>query len=126
MSVPTNPKGTQFIPADAPLRHGSYRALASTANTFAAENFMDELAVAAGRDPVEFRLAHLQNPRLRAVLEEAAKQFDWANRRANKRDNVGVGVACGTDKGSVVAACAEIEIDPKSARNLRATRLPSL
>jgi isoquinoline 1-oxidoreductase subunit beta len=109
-----NPKGTQFIPADAPLRHGSYRALASTANTFAAENFMDELAVAAGRDPVEFRLAHLQNPRLRAVVEEAAKQFDWANRRANKLDNVGVGVACGTDKGSVVAACAEIEIDPKT------------
>jgi isoquinoline 1-oxidoreductase subunit beta len=105
---------TQFIAADAPLRHGSYRALASTANTFAAENFMDELAVAAGRDPLEFRLAHLQNPRLRAVLEEAAKQFDWTNRRNNNRDNTGVGIACGTDKGSVVAACAEIEIDPKS------------
>jgi CO/xanthine dehydrogenase Mo-binding subunit len=105
---------TQFVTADAPLRHGSYRALASTANTFAAENFMDELAIAAGRDPVEFRLTHLQNPRLRAMLEEAAKQFDWATRRANKRDNVGVGVACGTDKGSVVAACAEIEIDPKT------------
>ena len=77
---------TQFIAADAPLRHGSYRALASTANTFAAENFMDELAVAADRDPLEFRLAHLENPRLSRVLEEAAKQFDWTNRRNNKRE----------------------------------------
>ena len=47
-------------------------------------------------------------------MEEAAKQFDWTNRRNNKRENTGVGIACGTDKGSVVAACAEIEIDPKS------------
>jgi CO/xanthine dehydrogenase Mo-binding subunit len=106
---------THSITADAPLRHGSYRALASTANTFAAECFMDELAEAAGRDPLDYRLAHLQNPRLKAVVEEAAKQFDWANRRADKRENIGVGIACGTDKGSVVAACVEIEIDPKSS-----------
>ena len=61
-----------------PLRHGSYRALAATANTFGRECFMDELADAAGRDPLEFRLAHLEPGRLRDVLEEAARRFDWA------------------------------------------------
>ncbi len=49
---------SQFIQAEAPLRHGSYRALASTANTFARECFMDELAEAAGKDSLGFRLAH--------------------------------------------------------------------
>src|SRR5688572_8983118 len=103
---------SQYVPADAPpLRHGSYRALASTANTFARESFMDELADAAGRDPLEFRLAHLENPRLRAVLEEAAAKFNWTERWKKKDPKVGVGLACGTEKGSFVAACCEVAID---------------
>jgi isoquinoline 1-oxidoreductase subunit beta len=102
-----------FVQSEPPLRHGSYRALASTANLFARECFMDELAAAAGRDPLEFRLAHLDNPRLKAVLEEAAKQFNWAGRaKATDKDaKVGVGLACGTEKGSYVAACVEVNID---------------
>ena len=94
-----------------PLRHGSYRGLAATANNFAREGFMDELAAAAGADPLDFRLAHLENPRLRAVLETAAEKFDWKLRAKAKSPNVGVGLACGTEKGSYVAACVEIEID---------------
>ena len=94
-----------------PLRHGSYRALASTANSFARESFMDELAAAAGADPLEFRLAHLNEPRLRPVLEEAAKRFNWAERVNNKQPNRGVGLACSLDKGSFVACCAEVEVD---------------
>jgi len=101
---------SQFVPSDSPLRQGSYRALAATANNFARESFMDELAVAAGRDPLEFRLAHLDNPRLAAVLEVAAARFDWAARRKRKEPGVGVGLACGTEKGSYVAACAEIAV----------------
>jgi isoquinoline 1-oxidoreductase len=101
---------SEFVQSDAPLRHGSYRALASTANVFARECFMDELAALAGRDPLEFRLAHLGEPRLKAVLEEAAKRFDWPARAKEKPANVGVGLACGTEKGSFVAACAEVEI----------------
>jgi len=93
----------------APLRQGSYRALAATANTFARESFMDELAVAAGLDPLQFRLVHLENPRLRAVLETAAQRFGWAER--SKDSKAGIGLACGTEKGSYVAACAEIEVD---------------
>ena len=104
---------SQFVQSEPPLRHGSYRALASTANTFARECFMDELAAAAGRDPLEFRLAHLENPRLRAVLEEAAKRFDWPDRakQTEKNPTVGVGLACGTEKGAFVAACAEVKLD---------------
>jgi isoquinoline 1-oxidoreductase len=94
-----------------PLRHGSYRALASTANSFARESFMDEMAAAAGADPLEFRLAHLSDRRLRSVLEEAAKRFKWAERAKNKKPNHGVGLACSLDKGSYVACCAEVEVD---------------
>jgi len=72
---------------------------------------MDELATAAKTDPLEFRLAHLDNDRLRAVLELATKRFDWKSRFAKRNSNVGVGLACGTEKGSYVAACAEVEID---------------
>jgi CO/xanthine dehydrogenase Mo-binding subunit len=102
----------QFVETDAPLRHGSYRALAATANAFARESFIDELARAAGRDPLEYRLAQLPDPRIRAVLEEAAKRFNWSERGRAKSDGVvGVGLACGTEKGSVVAACVEVEVD---------------
>ena len=93
-----------------PLREGSYRALASTANTFARESFMDELADAAKMDPLEFRLAHLDDGRLRAALERAAKKFDWAARVKKKDPALGVGLACGTEKASFVAACAEVAI----------------
>jgi isoquinoline 1-oxidoreductase len=107
-------KSVQQLASQPPLRHGSYRALGSTANNFARESLMDELADAAGTDPLEFRLAHLQNDRLRAVVEDAAKRFDWTHARASKQPNRGVGLACGTEKGSFVAACVEVEIEPKS------------
>ena len=102
---------SQFVPAEAPLRQGSYRALAATANNFARECGMDELAEAAGRDPFDFRVAHLENPRLRAVLEAAAQRFGWSARVKKRDPNVGVGLACGTEKGSFVAACVEIALD---------------
>jgi isoquinoline 1-oxidoreductase len=102
---------SHFINSDPPLRHGSYRALAATANNFARESFMDELAAAAGADPLEFRLAHLENARLRAVLETAAQRFGWKERVKQRRPSTGVGLACGTEKGSFVAACAEIAIE---------------
>ena len=91
---------TRYIQSKAPLRHGSYRALASTANNFAREVCMDELAIGAGLDPLEFRLAHLEgekSARLRAVLETAAQRFNWSERAKKKNSNVGVGLACGTE-----------------------------
>ena len=101
----------RYVRSDPPLRQGSYRVLAATANNFARECFMDELATAAAIDPLEFRLAHLENDRLRTVLVEAAKRFDWPGLVQRKEPDVGVGLACGTEKGSYVAACVEVGID---------------
>lgn len=104
----------RFIECDSPLRQGSYRCLAATANNFAREAFTDEVAEAAGRDPLEFRLAHLDNERLRNVLTAAAGRFGWSRRSKQRRPGVGVGLACGTEKNSVVAACVEVEMDGES------------
>jgi isoquinoline 1-oxidoreductase len=104
-------KDQRAVRSKPPLREGSYRALASTANSFARESFMDELAVLAGVDPLEFRLAHLDEPRLRPVLVAAAEKFGWSERVQQKQPNRGVGVACSWDKGSVVACCVEVEVD---------------
>jgi isoquinoline 1-oxidoreductase len=101
----------EAVSSNSPMRQGSYRALASTANNFARESFMDELAAAAGMDPLAFRLANLEDERLRPVLEKAAREFDWATRVKKKDPAVGVGLACGTEKGSVVAACVEVALD---------------
>ena len=106
----------QYLPSKPPLRHGSYRGLAATANNFAREVFMDELAAAAGADPLEFRLGHLENPRLRAVLEKAATEFHWRERAKTKAPDLGIGMACGTEKGSFVAACVEVELDRTQKR----------
>jgi isoquinoline 1-oxidoreductase len=115
IDTPYNIANTKILSAgsNSPLRQGSYRCLAATANNFARESFMDELATAAGTDPLAFRLAHLENPRIRKVLETAAKQFGWASRRKKVTADIGVGLACGTEKNSVVAACVEVGIDRK-------------
>jgi isoquinoline 1-oxidoreductase len=112
----TGKRHEQFLDSGRTLRHGSYRALASTANNFGRECFMDELAAAAKQDPLDFRLAHLQDERIKAVLEEAAKRFSWRDRVKQKRSNIGVGLACGTEKGSVVAACVEVRLEPGKKR----------
>jgi isoquinoline 1-oxidoreductase beta subunit len=115
IDTPYNIANTSILSAgsDSPLRQGAYRCLAATANNFARESFMDELAAAAGADPLAFRLAHLENPRIRTVLEAAARHFDWPARRKKVTPEVGVGLACGTEKNSVVAACVEVGIDRK-------------
>jgi isoquinoline 1-oxidoreductase len=100
----------RFLGSDAPLRQGSYRALASTANMFARESAMDELAALAKADPLDFRLKHLQEGRLRDVLQAAANKFEWPRRRSDHQEGRGVGLACGTEKGSYVAACVEVEV----------------
>lgn len=111
--------------ANQPLRLASYRALGAAANVFARESFMDELAREAGKDPLQFRLEHLENPRLRAVLEDAAKRFSWGTRHAQSDRDTGTGLACGIDKGSFVATCAEVHVDPTdqkiTVRNLTTT-----
>ncbi len=100
----------QFHPANSPLRQGSYRALAATANHFARESHMDELAHAVGMDPLEFRMKNLSDPRLRAVFQSAAEKFGWGQLKSTSQR--GFGIAGGTDKGGYVATCVEVEINP--------------
>lgn len=109
----------EFHAARSPLRQGSYRGLAATANHFAREVHMDEAAHALGLDPVAFRRRNLSDARLRAVLDAAAERFSWAAARGEGR---GHGVAAGFEKGSYVATCAEVEVKPASGR-LRVLRL---
>jgi len=101
------------------LRCGSYRGLAATANHFARETHMDELARAANLDPLEFRLKNLSEARLRGVLEAAAKTFGWSKKT---KEGQGFGIACGNEKGSYVATCAEVVADSKASK-LRVVRL---
>lgn len=110
---------SRFVATDAPLRQGSYRALASTANTFARESAMDELAKLAAIDPLAFRLQNLDDGRLKDVLLAAVNQFQWQERSQTLPPGHGIGLACGTEKGSYVAACAEVVMRGDDLRIVR-------
>lgn len=101
----------QFHPVRTLLRQGSYRALAATANHFARESHMDELAHLANMDPLEFRLKNLTNERLRAVFETGAKKFGWGQ---GKAPGHGFGMGGGFEKGGNVATFAEVAVDRPS------------
>ena len=109
-----------FHAASSPLRQGFYRGLAATANHFARESHMDDLAHAIGMDPLAFRLKKLKVPRLRAVLEAAAQRFEWG--KALPAVDHGFGLAVGTEKGSYVSTCAEVEVD-RARGKVRVVRL---
>jgi nicotinate dehydrogenase subunit B len=101
-------KKEQMHQSKSPLRQGSYRGLAGTANHFARESYMDELAHSAGIDPLEFRLKNARNERLRAVIQAAAEKFGWKDRK--KTAGRGFGISGGFEKGSYVANCAEVSV----------------
>src|SRR5262249_32148525 len=102
----------QYHPVKSPLRQGSYPALASTANHFARESAMDELAQTIGMDPLAFRLKNLKDARVRAVFEAAAEKFGWGKSRP--ATDHGFGIGGGTEKAGYVATCAEVEIEKPS------------
>lgn len=98
----------EFHQVDYPLRQGSYRGLAASANHFARESHMDELAHAAGIEPAAFRMKNASDPRLRAVIEAATERFRWG--QAKTRPGQGFGMMAGFDKGGYVSACIEITV----------------
>jgi len=101
-----------FHETNSPLRQGSYRALAATANHFARESHMDELAHTVKMDSLEFRLKNLKDARLRAVFEAAAKQFGWGKSKA--APGQGFGMGGGYEKLGNIATFAEVNVDRKS------------
>ncbi len=104
---------TQYFPCDSPLREGSYRGIGATGNNFAREVFVDELAGVARLDPLEFRLANLDDDRLSNVLREAADRFGWSRGQSAGR-NRGTGIAAGFEKGSYIAICAQVRVEGES------------
>jgi nicotinate dehydrogenase subunit B len=97
---------------DMPIRVSALRTLGAYANVFALESFMDELAEAAGADPVAFRLAHMKDPRARAVIEAVAKKAAW--KEGEKGDGTrgrGIGFSKYKNLACYVAVIADVEID---------------
>jgi CO/xanthine dehydrogenase Mo-binding subunit len=96
--------------AESPLRTSAMRALGAYLNVFAIESFMDELAEAAGADPVDFRLAHLTDERARAVVERVRDESGW---RTPLPDGTGrgIGFARYKDRGAWCAVVAEVAVD---------------
>jgi len=93
--------------AESPLRQGSYRGLAATANHFARESAMDEVAVALEIDPLELRLTHLDDERLAAAFREVAQRIDWTRERPR---GSGVGIAGGIEKDARLATAVELRV----------------
>jgi CO/xanthine dehydrogenase Mo-binding subunit len=102
---------------ETPRRASSLRALGAYGNVFAIESFMDELAGAAGADPIEFRLGHLKDPRGRAVLERLVPEF--ASFRKAEAKGHGIAFARYKNIGAYCAVLAEVE----AGEALRVTRL---
>ena len=97
---------------DMPIRVSALRTLGAYANVFALESFMDELAAAAGADPVAFRLAHMKDPRARAVIEAVAQKAAW--KEGEKGDGTrgrGIGFSKYKNLACYVAVIADVEID---------------
>jgi nicotinate dehydrogenase subunit B len=105
-----------FIPA-MPLRISAMRSLGAYHNVFSIESFMDELAVAAGADPVEFRLKHLDDPRGRDVIEKAAQAFGWQKgQKAPPGRGFGFAFARYKNLAAYCAIATEVEVNRETGR----------
>ena len=97
---------------DTPMRTSALRSLGAFLNVFAVESFMDELAEAAGRDPVAFRLDHLTDERARTVLEAAAEAAGWEAHVGPSGRGQGVAVCRYKDVKGYVGMVIDADIDP--------------
>ena len=115
-----NQKVTNHLIRQSPLRTSALRALGGHANAFAIECFIDELAEAAGADPVEFRLRHLKDARAKAVIEKAAQLAKWQpNEKGDGERGRGIGFARYKNLAAYFAVIAEVNV----AEDVRVTRM---
>jgi isoquinoline 1-oxidoreductase len=103
-----------------PFAVGPWRAPGANMNVFAVESQIDIMAASAGIDPVEFRLRHFAEPRMRRVLQAAVDAFGW--KAAAAPSGRGFGVACSIDAGTCVATMAEVKVD-RSTGKVRVVRI---
>jgi nicotinate dehydrogenase subunit B len=112
------PRIVKHLAGRAPLRTSSLRSLGAFGNVFAIESAMDELAHAAGKGPLEFRLAHLRNERARAVIEAGAERasFRGPKRAGSEQCPRGRGMAYSQYENSKchAAVFVELEVDLQS------------
>jgi CO/xanthine dehydrogenase Mo-binding subunit len=100
---------------DAPVRNGSFRTLGAHGNIFAIESFMDELADAAGIDPLAFRLAHLRDPRAQAVLQAVADKAGWTpGKKGDGRNGRGIAYCRYKSIGMYAAVVVDVKVDRKT------------
>jgi CO/xanthine dehydrogenase Mo-binding subunit len=100
-----------------PVRVSALRALGAYMNVFSIESFMDELAVAANTDPVEFRLKHLEDQRAKDVIATVADRFDWKNwRKTGPYHGRGFAFAKYKNIAAYVAVAMDLEVDRESGR----------
>ncbi len=111
---------SEWVPCDLPqgLLPGWWRGVGPTHNLFVVESFMDELAHAAGQDPLAYRRALLQkNPRALAVLDLAAEKIGWG--KGSLPPGVGRGIALGEPFGSAICAIVEAEVTAEGSVRMR-------
>ncbi len=116
-----------FFDTTSPLRCTHLRDPEGPATSFATESFMDELAAAAGADPVDFRIKYLSEPRTKAVLAAAAEKAGWDKRPSPKKSPAcgdiatGRGIGLSTRNGTYVGTVAEVEVNRRTGE-VRVTR----
>jgi nicotinate dehydrogenase subunit B len=128
-TIPTQHVTVHYVP-NSFLRVSSFRSLGGSMNTFANESFMDELAAAAGADPVDYRLRYLAEPRERAVLLAAAEKAGWDPRPSPRTNETelpegegrGLAFARYENNQAIVACIAEVEVE-KSTGVVRVKRI---
>jgi nicotinate dehydrogenase subunit B len=106
----------KHLVSEATIRTSSTRALGAFVNVFAIESLMDELAEAAGKDPLDFRLAHLDDPRARDVLEAAAERSGWRDREPEFGRGMGIGFARYKNSAAYAAVIVDVTVDDETAQ----------
>jgi nicotinate dehydrogenase subunit B len=111
--VPNQRVNWHFV-ADMPVRVSALRGLGAYCNVFSIESFMDELALAANADRVEYRLRHLKDPRAKKVIEVAAEKFGWSNDPMPEGRGRGFAFAKYKNHAAYLAIALEAEVDRDS------------
>ena len=96
---------TEWVSHTAAIPVGFWRSVGASINTFAVESMVDEMALAAGADPYQYRRARLQDARWLAVLDAAAQAAGWGTPAPAGRAR---GIAIGTAFNSIVAQVVEV------------------